>query len=216
MLLDQKPTFRSAGTTSEGFNRVKKLFYRPHALRLLFSLALLIPFLNGCRGGDSVKTGGGEAQSDSQQATEAKVEAKIFVDDAMLKKPHAIIGGTVENVGGEKLKGLTVEIELRARKDGTIDKREVPVIPSDLAPGEKGRYSLKVLSDEWGSSKVTTLRSASRAEGIAFKPLLGAQRPPERAQGSPNWSRENGDARPRAKPRGEEFINTPDNPVSVP
>ena len=40
----------------------------------------------------------------------APAEADIFVDEARLAKPYAIIGGTVKNVGPQKLERLSVEI----------------------------------------------------------------------------------------------------------
>src|SRR5829696_4761924 len=42
-------------------------------------------------------------------------EANVYVDEAMLAKPYAIIGGAVENIGTQKLEKLSVEIELRRR-----------------------------------------------------------------------------------------------------
>src|SRR5947209_15098508 len=46
--------------------------------------------------------------------------------------------------------------ELRKRDDGNLERREVAVEPSDLAPGEQGKYTLKVLSDEWSGSRLVT------------------------------------------------------------
>lgn len=198
---------------------MEKIFHRPHAPRALCSLLILfalVPSLSSCSSSESAKGEIDEAQYNAERDVELAPEAKIFVDDAMLKRPHAILGGTVMNVGSEKLTDLRIELELRRREDGSVERREVPVNPTSLAPGEKGRYTLKILSDEWGSSKVASLRSSSRGGEIVFQALPGAQRPPERAQGSPNWSRQGRDSRPSSKPKGEEFINTPDNPVSVP
>ncbi|MDQ3803531.1 MAG: hypothetical protein M3416_06835 [Acidobacteriota bacterium] len=133
----------------------------------------------------------------------------------MLRKPHAILGGTVQNVGGGRLENLTVELELRRRGDGGTELRAVPVEPAVLAPGEKGRYSLKVLSGEWSGSRLLRLRSGARAEDVAFKTSPGARRPPERIPDSRTITVTK-DSRPRPRSGGEEFINTPDTPVSVP
>jgi len=138
--------------------------------------------------------------------------ANIFVDDAMLAKPYAIIGGTVENVGGERLENLSVEIELRRRDDGSTERREVTVEPADLDPGKQGKYSLKVLSDEWSSSRVVSLRGGAARREVAFKSLPGAKRPPEKIGGNVVIVK----TPSRKKANGEEFINTPDNPVKVP
>lgn len=197
---------------------MKEILFEPHSTRfssiilLFFSLVLL---LSGCRT-DTSRKSLYEGDASQKQEAQKPPEAKIFVDDAILKSPHAVIGGTVQNVGDQRLRGLVVEIELRRREDGMLESRNIPVVPSDLKPGERGRYSLKVLSNEWGSSRIASLRSASRADEIAFQAIPGAQRPPERPRGSPNWTKEDARARPSQKARGEEFINTPDTPVSVP
>ena len=170
--------------------------------------AATLPLLAGCQSGGSAQT----ARQQSPAAPPAP-EAHILIDEAMLRKPHAILGGTVENVGGEPLENLSVELELRRRKDGAVELRQVPVVPAVLAPGETGRYNLKVLSEEWSGSRLLRLRSSSREADVAFKSAPGARRPPERIPvervgGQP------APARPRSN--GEEFINTPDTATSVP
>ncbi len=139
-------------------------------------------------------------------------EANIFVDEAMLAKPYAIIGGTVENVGAGRLEKLSVEIELKRRADGSVERREVSVTPSDLEPGRQGKFSLKVLSEEWGGSRVVKLRSGARPQEVAFKSLPGAKRPPERVKDNVVIVKTPG---PK-KPSGGDFINTPDTPYKVP
>ena len=135
----------------------------------------------------------------------APAEADVYVDEARLAKPYAIIGGTVRNVGPEKLEKLSVEIELRKRDDGNLERREVAVEPSDLAPGEQGKYTLKVLSDEWSGSRLVTLRSGAGPLGCR----LDRSRLPV--------TKVVADApRQKSRPNGGGFINTPDNPIKVP
>jgi hypothetical protein len=131
----------------------------------------------------------------------------------MLAKPYAIIGGTVRNNGSKKLEKLSVEIELRRREDGSFERREAAVEPGDLAPGERGRYTLKVLSEEWSGSRVVALRSGAGRQEVAFSSFPGAKRPPEKFP----QTRAAAASAPRQKsPNGNEFINTPDNPIRVP
>lgn len=139
-------------------------------------------------------------------------EANIFVDEAMLAKPYAIIGGTVENVGAGRLEKLSVEVELKRRADGSVETREVNVAPSDLEPGRQGKFSLRVLSEEWSGSRVVRLRSGAVPREVAFKPLPGAKRPPERIRDNVIIVKTPG---PK-KPSGGDFINTPDTPYKVP
>jgi hypothetical protein len=179
------------------------------ALKTLAVLCLAaLPLLAGCQ------SGGAEQAARRQPAAPPAPEAHVRVDEAMLRKPHAILGGTVENVGGSPLENLSVELELRRRRDGAVELRRVPVVPAALAPGETGRYSLKVLSEEWSGSRLLRLRSGSRESDVAFKSSPGARRPPERIPVERVVSGKPAPARPRSN--GEEFINTPDTATSVP
>jgi hypothetical protein len=140
-------------------------------------------------------------------------EAHVFVDEAMLARPYAIIGGSVQNVGQVKLEKLSVEIELRRRDDAGFETREIKIEPGDLEPGQQGKYSLKVLSEEWSGSRVVGLKSGARAEEVAFKSLPGAKRPPEKIKNDVVIVNTPGG---KKKTGNDDFINTPDNPYSVP
>jgi hypothetical protein len=183
-------------------------------LTVAFALIILLIF-SGCQKKTDPSITGGTSDPNTAQAplkAAPTPEANIFIDEAMLAKPFAVIGGVVENVGTERLEKLSVEIELRRRSDGSLEKREVTVEPVELDPGQKGKYSLKVLSDEWSGSRIVSLRSGSRAQEVAFKSMPGAKRPPEKIEGkvvivkTPSQKKSN----------GAEFINTPDNPYKVP
>lgn len=137
-------------------------------------------------------------------------KAQIFVDDAMPKGGQTVIGGTVENISGEQLAGLSVEIDLRKRKDGATDIKNIPLEPSDLAPGQKGSYSFTIVSQEYSSARVLGLKSSTLQAQIPFKTLPGAERPLEKTPEGKTIMV----GKPRG--RGEEFLNTPDNPTRVP
>jgi len=138
-------------------------------------------------------------------------QAHVFLDEAMLAKPYAIIGGAVQNVGQEKLEELSVEIELRRRADSGVETRDIKVEPADLEPGQQGKFSLKVLSEEWSGSRVVGLRNGARAE-VAFRSLPGARRPPEKIKDNVIIVK----TPSKKKSGGDDFINTPDTPYSVP
>ena len=152
-------------------------------------------------------------QNDATVKAAATPEANIFVDEPRLVKSYAVIGGTVQNVGGQKLEQLSVLIDLRRRDDGTTVRREVAVEPADIEPGVQGKFAIKVEPDEFRGSSVVGLRSGSEARDVAFKAMPGAKRPPERFPDRvvnvkvPNKRSKGGDS---------EFINTPDTPVKVP
>lgn len=181
---------------------------------LLAACVLTLFAFSGCRQPPAGKTSGdASAQKTAQTRPEAvpTPEANVFVDEAMLAKPYAIIGGAVENIGAQRLEKLSVEIELRRREDGSVERREVSVQPEDLEPGKQGKFSLKVLSEEWSGSRVLRLRSGSRQQEVAFRPQPGAKRPPERVK--PNVVTVK---TPQKNSGNSDFINTPDTPYSVP
>jgi hypothetical protein len=187
-------------------------------LKTLFSAALrpahmltLLPFLilAGCHSAPDAQ------QQKAAQATptpKPSPEAHIFVDEARLAKPYAIVGGSVQNVGNERLEKLSVEIELRRRADSGVETRELKVEPGDLEPGQQGKFSLKVLSEEWSGSRVIGLKSGTSEQEVAFRSLPGAKRPPEKVKNDVVIVNTPG----KKKPGGDDFINTPDTPYSVP
>ena len=189
--------------------------FRLAARQLSIALSLLTPLIfSGCQThtppvADQVLP----SDSGRMSKVSASREANIFANEAMLAKPYAIIGGTVSNRGSEKLEKLSVEIELRRRVGGSVERREASVEPSDLAPGEEGKYSLKVLSDEWSGSRVVALRSGASRREVAFNILPGAKRPPEKF---PETKATAPAPRQKSRSNGNEFINTPDNPIKVP
>jgi hypothetical protein len=190
--------------------------FSPTATCLLAVSVFTLSLLSGCQLSSNAPTAGQASEPKTAQNRPLNVaapEANIFVDEAMLAKPYAIIGGAVENIGSQKLEKLSVEIELRRRADGSLERREVQVEPGDLEPGKQGKFSLKVLSEEWSGSRVVRLRSATRQEEeVAFKALPGAKRPPERIKGNVIVVKT-----PTRKKSGDsEFINTPDTPYKVP
>jgi len=143
----------------------------------------------------------------------ATPEANIFVDEPRLVKSAAVIGGTVQNVGEQKLEQLSVLIDLRRRDDGTTVRREVAVEPADIAPGAQGKFAIKVEPDEFRGSSVVGLRSGAGGRDVVFKAMPGARRPAERLPDRvvnvqvPGKKSKGGDG---------EFINTPDTPIKVP
>ena len=187
---------------------LKTLF--PGARRPALTLVLLTFLIHtGCQSAPDAP------QQKAAQATptpKPEPQAHVIVDEAMLARPYAVIGGAVQNVGKEKLEKLSVEIELRRRADSGVETREVKVEPADLEPGQQGKFSLKVLSEEWSGSRVVGLKSGARAGEIAFKALPGAKRPPEKVKENVITVK----TPTKKRSGGDDFINTPDTPYSVP
>ncbi|MBV9957731.1 MAG: hypothetical protein JO360_04885 [Acidobacteria bacterium] len=140
-------------------------------------------------------------------------QIQLFADDAMIKGSQVLLGGTVVNISAEKLTNVSVVLELRRRKDNVSETRTLQVEPRDLAPQEQGRYSVTVPSGDYRETRVIHIKSGARADEVAFKILPGAQRPLEK----PTQTTKTIIVKPSPRrDKGEEFINTPDNPVTIP
>jgi hypothetical protein len=152
-------------------------------------------------------------QAQSKQARPAlPLKVQIYMDEAVRKGPQALIGGTVHNISGENLSNLSVEIELTHRKDAGTEMRVLEVEPKDLAPDQKGRYSL-TLTGDYRSVKLLSIKAGANSAEIGFKTAPGAPRPLERPAETTRTTTVN---RPSSPKQGEEFINTPDNPAKIP
>jgi hypothetical protein len=135
-------------------------------------------------------------------------KALIVVDEALLKGGTTTIGGTVKNTSSEPLGPLSVEVELKRRKDGGADVKLVALEPSQLEPQQESRYSLQLKAQDYSSARVTALRTGS-ASSVPFATVQGQKRPLERLE-----SKTVVVGKPKSK--GGEFLNTPDNPARVP
>src|SRR5688500_1510149 len=99
-----------------------KCLFSPNASYLLPVSVLTLSVLSCCHSYSLAPTAEQATSPKSAQNRPVTVhapEANIIVDEAMLAKPYAIIGGAVENIGSQKLDKLSVEIELRRRADGS-------------------------------------------------------------------------------------------------
>jgi hypothetical protein len=151
-----------------------------------------------------------------QQAAEAarksapSPKAQVFQDEVMLRGSKAVVGGSVRNISEETLEGLSVEIELKSRNGQTTGTSSVGLQPASLRPGEEGRFAFQITPSDWSGTRVTRLLSAKAGAEVPFKPEMGAKRPPERAP-APKVI-----VVPRPKPKGDDFLNTPDTPIRIP
>ncbi|HEY3039083.1 MAG TPA: hypothetical protein VGJ66_10120 [Pyrinomonadaceae bacterium] len=136
-------------------------------------------------------------------------KALVMVDDALLQGSKSIIGGTVKNTSTEKLEGLSVEVELKRRKDGVAEKQLVALQPAQLEPEQEGHYSLALKVQDYGSARLIGLKAGPNLESLPYTTAQGQKRPPERLE-----SKTITVGKPPSK-RGE-FLNSPDNPARVP
>lgn len=134
--------------------------------------------------------------------------AHVVIDEPTLSKGLTTIGGVVKNISKQELKGLSVVIELRRRKDSGVEETLLPVTPTQLQPEQEGSYSLKVSAQDYASVRLAGVKADPDSNLIAYNSSQGKKRTPERLEPRTTVVRRSG------KPG--EFINTPDNPGRVP
>ena len=134
--------------------------------------------------------------------------AHVVLDEPTLTKGMSTIGGVVKNISKQELKGLSVVIEMRRRKDGKLEENLLPVTPAQLQPDQEGSYAITVPSQSFASIRLAGLKADPQASLIAFSSSQGKKRTPERIEPRTIVVKRGG------KPG--EFINTPDNPTRVP
>ena len=148
-------------------------------------------------------------QAASSTQPKAPPQALILVDEALLQGSNTVLGGTVKNIGNAKLAALSVQIELKRRTGGTVERKQVSLSPADLDTSQEGRYSLQLRAQDYGSAKVVALQSGSQTS-IPYTLSQGEKRPPEKLESKTIKI----DKPPSGK--RSEFLNSPDNPARVP
>jgi hypothetical protein len=145
------------------------------------------------------------------KSTTPKGPAKVHVliDDPMLKSGETIIGGTVKNISNDNLNGLSVELELWRRKDGTADQKSITLDPATLAPSQEGKYSIKFAAQEYASVRLIGVKE-NNSTLLAHSSGQGERRPMEKTESKTVV------VGGKRNPSKDEFINTPDNPGRVP
>ena len=136
-------------------------------------------------------------------------KALVIVDEALLKDGKTTIGGVVKNTSAERLEGLSVELELKRRKDATTETQLVPLVPALLEPQQEGRYSVQLKAQDYSSALLVGLKSGSTLAALPYTTAPGQKRPPERLETKTIIV-----GRPASK--GGEFLNSPDKPTRVP
>jgi hypothetical protein len=152
-----------------------------------------------------------DATAKSRSSPEPKKpQALILVDDALLQGNKTLVGGTVKNTSTERLAQVAVELELKRRKDGQPERKLIGVEPTQLEPGQEGRYSVELKSQDYGSARLVGLKAGPDSTSVVYTSGPGQKRPLERLE-----SKTIVVDRPSSGKRGE-FLNSPDNPARVP
>jgi hypothetical protein len=149
-------------------------------------------------------------------AAEAEVKKKapkveVFVDDALVNGKTTTLGGTVHNISTETLQNIAVELHLRRRVGSGVDTKVVAPEMTDLAPDARAHYSLQVATDDYITATFSRVVGGGDRAAVPFKALPGNPRPPMDAPPSKTIVVEK-----KSQGKGDEFINTPNNPGRVP
>jgi hypothetical protein len=187
---------------------------RRHTQRLLVGMLCALLLTGAIFGGYIYLRKRHERQVAAAVALETTKKAapkvEVFVDDATINGKKTLLAGTIHNISNESLRNLAVEIQLRRRTGGGVEARTVTPEATDLAPDGKTRYSLELLAADYVSATFSHVLAGDNGAQVAFKAFPGAARPPMEPP-APRTIMVN-----RPAPKGEEFINTKDNPGKVP
>jgi hypothetical protein len=135
---------------------------------------------------------------------------EVYVDDPTLDGKKTLVGGALHNISNEALGNLAVELELRQRKGGGLEKKLVTPERTELAPDARIRYSIELQIADYSSSRLVRIIAGDNHAEVPFKSLPGARRPPMETPAGKTVIVK------RPAPRGDEFINTPNTPGRVP
>ena len=150
------------------------------------------------------------AAADAAKTKALAPRIEVFVDEPTMDGKKSLLGGTLHNISGEELRNLSVELELRQRKGGGLETRTITPDQPELAPDARARYTVDVLVSDYSSAKLVRIVGGDNHAPVPFRALPGTPRPPMEAPAGKTVIVN------RPGPRGEEFLNTPNNPARVP
>ena len=184
-----------------------------HGRRLLVGLLCALLLTGTVLGGYLYLRKRHERQVAANLEVENKKKApkvEVFVDEATVEGKTTSLGGTIHNISNEPLRNLAVELLLRRRVGSGIETRAVTANPTELPPDGKARYTLELPVQNYVSVTFLRVISGDNHAEVAFKVLPGTARPPLESPAAKTVIVN------RPAPRGEQFINTPNNPGKVP
>ena len=184
-----------------------------HSRRLLVGLLCALLLTGAVFGGYLYLRKRHERQVAAATVVENQKKApkvEVFVDEPTVNGKTTQVSGTLHNISTDPLHKVAVELLLRRRVGSGVETRAVTPDPTDIPPDGKVRYSVELPVQDYIS--VTFLRviaGDNRAE-VTFKAVPGTPRPPLETPAAKSIIVN------RPKPRGEEFLNTPNSPGRVP
>lgn len=187
---------------------------RNHTRRLLIGVLCALLITGAVLGGYLMLRKRHERQvaaaSEAEKIKRTAPKVEVFVDDATLNGKKTVLGGTIHNISNEPLRNLSVQLQLRKRAGGGIETRSITPEQTELAPDGKTHYGVELLAQDYMTAQLFRVVAGDKQVEIPFRALPGTPRPPMEAPSPKTIVMK----RPAAK--GDEFINTPNNPGKVP
>ena len=150
------------------------------------------------------------APAETTATSKAAPRIEVFVDEATLDGKQTVLGGTIHNISNQPIEKVAIELELRKRTGGGLETMVVAPEQALLGPDASVRYSVTLPVSDYSSARLFRVMAGEGRQDVPFKALPGAARPPMPVIVSKTIIVR------RPAPKGEEFINTPDNPARVP
>lgn len=150
-----------------------------------------------------------------QQEKDAKGPAVITIaeNEPQLKGAQVILRGTVRNAGKSQLEDLQIDFELTRRNDTEKKHQIVKVDKNQLNPEDEAKYTFSLPSNTFHLVRVARVYSGSSPDNdLVFNSVQGKPRPKQ----APPADYAQAQQKRNHNQNGEEFLNSPDNPVSLP
>jgi len=135
---------------------------------------------------------------------------EVLVDEATVNGKTTTLSGTIHNISNDSLHKVAVELQLRRRAGSAVETRVVAPDQTELPADGKARYTLELPVQDYISATLLGVVAGDDRTQVAFKAIPGTPRPPMETPASKTI------VVSRPAPKGEEFINTPNNPGRVP
>ena len=139
----------------------------------------------------------------------ASPKAEVAVDDATIDGKKSVLSGEIHNISGETLHNVAVELQLRKRTGAGMEMRVVMPETTDLPPDGRTRYRLEVAVQDYSSATFSKVLAGDTRTALVFKAFPGAARPAIESPAPKTV------VVARPAPKGEEFLNTENNPGRI-
>jgi hypothetical protein len=112
---------------------------------------------------------GAQAEAERRAALEPKVKVLPNRIETIKGTNRNIASGSVENISGDVLEAVAIELSLEREAGAPAELINVPVTPATLAAGEVGTYSLEFERDPKYPAAVRVIRVLSNGDEVIFR-----------------------------------------------